>query len=291
MENHVDHYHIIGGLVSPPDSQYNSPVVPASSFSSPSMPPPSPSMPSFGNLSTQFVNPCELQDSTVLCEDDVGDGERVDQNVGRRGSVDSGQIPSSSQCGVEFEKPIADSSDAGEDVDRDAMIGVESQKTLSGSSEIEEEDTPMVDVESKGPSSETVQDGDVYRMIRKVSAVVESDESMVGVRPNTPADGNENHPESGVNLDRMLDEEGDGGHVDPTNTDESNQMSVDLDLSAQHALPFQARRSSRHAVANNIPSEKFTVSKSHRGKRRRTLRKDEILPLVSFSIASILKTN
>ena len=252
-----------------------------------------------------------------MCEDNVGDGGRVvDQDVGIQGSVNSGQLPSSSQSGVNFEKPIADLFEVEEDVDGDAMVGVESQKPLSGSSEIEEEDTPMVDVESKGPFSEIVQDEDVYRMIdvelKEASEVVASDESMVGVRPNMSADGNEihpesgvdldgvqpnmladgneNHPESGVDLDGILDVESNSGQRDPTNTDESNQMSVDLESPLQHAPPPETRRSSRHAVAKNKPSEKFTVSKSHRSKKRRTLKKNEILLQVSFSINLILKT-
>jgi hypothetical protein len=208
---------MIGGLASPPDSRYNSPLNPTVSSSeshcSKIQPP-------------QFVKPSDLHDVTNFCGNEGKTQERdnVNEQVnGCLGDAESQSLPISRNSSLLSSSSITLENVGGDD----AMITVESEMILAESSQVGEEVDGMMVVEcEKGVSDLIEVDEAVDRMIvvepkKQISDLSEDEEdnTMVDIESSSDlAEDKEDDPMTGAKSEGDED-------VNPTTEVDSSKLS------------------------------------------------------------------
>ena len=280
---------VTGGLISPPQSCYNSPAFPDTSLSALNLAAFSPS---------QFVKPRDLHDSTEYSGDEVGQREQCVSSKeeggcpgrSRRPSLASSLSSLTTSVSPENEKEANKSkkslSESSEEEEEVVPITV-AEKTSSGDmleeEEEEEEGIPMSVAEktSSGDMLEEEEEEDHMIVTEKKTSQDLSDEeeeeeeeeegvSMIVTEKKSLEDtmeDEEGEPMPGIESknppqDRLDNKEGNTMNINADLTvqlEDGNAMTIDADSSVQLDARFEPRRSSRNPQMINKPSLDFVA--------------------------------
>jgi len=294
-----------GGLASPPESRYNSPLIPVASSSSSTMP--------FEKITPlKFVNPRDLHDPTDSDGESVERVRLTEKGVKELGDIEPNLNSSANarrlsacssltnisqespmavdepttavECPVEPEQPLLDGEGDGVFV---------RPTEISSDLQIDGQDDPMVGLHAR-VQLDSQENGEDDPAVRLELKVVSSD----------PQKGGEGDPMHGGDLEVQTSKERPSKHVtkelsqmhsvelaDPSSkeqplttqnsaTKESTQMSVDSEL-ANKLAAFDLRRSSRNSAKEKSSQKVTNPPKLSNVKRKSVIKKDGILSLVS----------
>lgn len=290
--------------MSPPDSGYNSPLLPTVSSSGSHS----------ENLTLpQFVNPSNphvVHDAANCCGDKVERQEQTSDSSDDKDEgdtmlgVDSQLQPSSVSAEVKEDvlaeeeedflaedDPTKDKEDDAE-VDVDPMIGVVESEEDEEDDPAEVDDDPMIGVVESEEDEEDNPTNEVD--LTNFSGSSEDEDDPVGVKEGISTI-DEGHPASEVDGAKLSDsdstEDLDGIFVgneeaNPMISDKLNEMSLDSDSSVHLAAPFEPRRSSRNTAAKDKPYRMVVTSpKLSSGRKKPVFKMDMNLDNVSGSNA------